>query len=91
MTFLKAALVQSVLIAAVAGSALAPAQPAAANVVCNRWGECWHTRDRLDYPAGVGLTFHTDAWGVAHRAGHWRWRDDRADRGYYRNGVWIAF
>ncbi len=37
------------------------------------------------------MVFHDDAWADAHRHGHWRWRDDRFDRGYYRNGVWIAF
>jgi hypothetical protein len=91
VTFLKAALVQSAFIAAVSGGAVAPAQTASSDVVCNRAGECWHSRDRLDYPAGVGITFHTTAWGLAHRADRWRWQRDRFDRGYYRNGVWIAF
>ena len=91
MTFFKSALVKGALMAAVAGSAVAVASTASADVVCNRWGDCWHVRDRLDYPAGVGITFHTDQWGFAHRHGPFHWRADRFDRGYYRNGVWIAF
>ena len=91
MTFLKSALLKGALMAAVTGGALMAAQAASADVVCNRWNECWRVHDRLDYPANVGVTFHDDTWADAHRAGHYRWRDDRTDRGYYRNGIWIAF
>ena len=91
MTFLKSALLKGVLAAAVTSGALAAVSSASADVVCNRYNECWRVHDRLDYPADVGITFHDDAWGVAHHRGHWRWRDDRFDHGYYRNGVWIAF
>ena len=91
MTFLKSALLKGVLSAAVTSGALAAVSSASADVVCNRYNECWHVHDRLDYPANVGVIFHDDTWGVAHQRGHWRWRDDRFDRGYYRNGVWIAF
>lgn len=91
MTFFKSAFLKGVLGAAVITGSLAAASVASANVVCNRWGDCWRVRDRLDYPAGVGITFHDDTWATAHRHGHWRWRADRFDRGYYRNGVWIAF
>ena len=91
MTFLKSALLKGALMAAVTGGALVAASAASADVVCNRAGECWHVHDRLDYPAGLGITFHDDTWGVAHQRGHYHWRQDRFDRGYYRNGVWIAF
>ncbi len=92
MTVLKNALVRGTLIAAVAGSAFVAASSASADVVCNRWGECWHVRDRFDYPPRVHMVFHDDAWADAHRVGHWRWLHDRFDRGYYdRDGVWIAF
>jgi len=63
---------------------------ASADVACNQAGECWHVHDRLIYPAGVGITFHDDAWARAHRHGY-HWRADRFDHGYYRNGVWITF
>jgi hypothetical protein len=91
VTFLKSALFKGALVAAVTSGALAAASAASADVVCNRYNECWRVHDRLDYPAGIGMTFHDDTWADAHRAGHWRWRQDRFDRGYYRNGVWITF
>lgn len=87
MTLLKSALVKGALMAAVASGVAAAASSASADVVCNRRGDCWHVRDRLDYPAGIGITFHNDAWGMAHHGGHWRWR---ADRPYRRKAVWIA-
>ena len=91
VTLLKSSLAKGVLSAAVGSGALVTTTNASADVVCNRWGDCWRIHDRLDYPAGLGITFHTDGWGAHHRYGHWRWREDRFDRGYYRNGVWIAF
>lgn len=91
MTILKTALVKGAIMAAVAGSAIAAASTASADVVCNRWGECWHVHDRMAYPPNIGFSYHNDAWGDHHRYGHWRWRQDRFDRGYYRNGVWITF
>ena len=91
MTFPKSALVKGALIAAVTSGALAAASAASADVVCNRFNECWHVHDRLDYPPAARMVFHDDAWAAAHRAGHWHWRADRFDRGYYRNGVWITF
>ena len=91
MTFLKSALVKGALAAVVASTAaVATTTTASADVACNRAGECWHVRDRLDYPANVGITFHADNWGAAHHR-YYHWRQDRFDRGYYRNGVWITF
>ena len=64
---------------------------AAAAIVCNDDGDCWHVRDRYEYPAGIHVTWHDDDW---------RWRDQDRDRyrwrehegrGYWRNGVWISF
>lgn len=64
------------------------ASSASADVVCNRWHECWHVHDRYtDYPANLGIVFHADNW----HGRHYHWRSDRFDHGYYRNGVWIAF
>ena len=91
MTILKSAL-KGALVAAMSGGALiATATTASADVACNGAGECWHVHDRLAYPAEAGVTFHEDAWAAAHRDHHYHWRHDRFDRGYYRNGVWIAF
>ncbi|HEX3405916.1 MAG TPA: hypothetical protein VHS81_01665 [Caulobacteraceae bacterium] len=91
MTFLKSALVKGALAAAMTAGTLVAASAASADVVCNRANECWHVHDRLDYPAALGMVFHEDAWADAHRDNHYHWRADRFDRGYYRNGVWIAF
>jgi hypothetical protein len=88
VTFLKSALAKGAIVAVLASSAIATA--ASADVACNRAGECWHVQDRFDYPEGVGITFHTDDWARGHHHGY-HWRADHADRGYYRNGVWIAF
>jgi len=87
MSVLKSVLMTAA-IASATGAVLA-ASSASADVVCNRWHECWNVHDRFDYPPGVGITFHTDDWRMRHR--DWHWRDDHDGRGYYRNGVWIAF
>ncbi|HEY3800112.1 MAG TPA: hypothetical protein VGL58_17320 [Caulobacteraceae bacterium] len=87
MTVLKSAKVA--IAAAVAAGSLGMAGAASANVVCNGV-ECWHVHNRFDYPTGVGVTIHDNAWGYRHHNGY-QWRHDRFDRGYYRNGVWISF
>jgi hypothetical protein len=84
MTFRKSALAAAL----VAGS-LAVAGAASATVVCNGT-ECWHVHDHLTYPAGVGVTYHNNLWGMRHHHDY-QWRQDRNDHGYYRQGVWIGF
>jgi hypothetical protein len=69
---------------------------AEARTVCNRYGDCWHERDRYDYPATLGVRFYNDSWRNRHWRGrdHYRsyhWRDHREGRGYWRNGIWITF
>lgn len=88
MTFLKSALAKGAVAAVLASSALVTT--ASADVACNRYGECWRVQNRFDYPVGVGISFHTDNWWRDHHHGY-HWRGERHDRGYYRNGVWIAF
>jgi hypothetical protein len=88
--FLKSAL-KGALVAAISGGALvATATTASADVVCNGAGECWRVHDRFAYPAEASVVVHDDDWAHHHHH-HWRWRHDRDDRGYYRNGVWITF
>jgi hypothetical protein len=93
MTRLKTALATSAIIAGVASGALAlSATTASAHVACNRFGECWHVRDRYtSYPANLGVVFHEDGWrGDGGR--HWRWRHDRPDdHGYYYHNHWRGF
>lgn len=93
MAILKSTLAAGTLIAALSGGALvATATTASAGVACNGAGECWHVHDRLTYPVGVGIRFHDNRWGDAHRDGrNFHWRQDRSDHGYYRHGVWISF
>jgi len=79
-------------IAALVGiSALAATTTAAtARTVCNRDGDCWHESDRYQYPPTFGVRFHGDNW---HRSHHdrYHWRDNHEGRGYYRQGLWVAF
>lgn len=76
-----------------AGALTAMAVPAAADIACNRWGDCWHVDSRYDRP-GVRFDYHPDDW-YFHR--EWRdrdrmrWRGYHDGRGYWRNGVWITF
>jgi len=93
VTKIKTALVHGALAVSMAvGIAATTAGAASADVVCNRWGDCWRVHERYDtYPPAVGITFHDDAWWAAHPSGHWRWHDRDDDRGYYRDGIWVSF
>lgn len=67
---------------------------ASAYVVCNRFGDCWHTDHRYRYEPSLHVRFHDDNWYFHRR---WdddhehHWRDWHDGRGYWRNGVWITF
>ena len=94
MTTIQSALCKGALIAAVATGALAATSSAAlADIVCNRFGECWHVREHYrQYPPTLGIMFHDDAWAERHRGHHWHWRTDRDDdHGYYERGEWHPF
>lgn len=83
--------------AIVLGSLSLLAIPASARVVCNSYGDCWHTDrsynyDRYDRDQHVQV--HNDSWYF-----HQKWdysndhhfRDHHDGRGYYKSGVWIQF
>jgi len=94
MKNLKTYLAGGVLVASLAGGALAlSATSASADVACNRWGDCWHVRERYTtYPATLGIQFYDDDWRRHHRHGyHWRRDRDDDDRGYYDHGRWRMF
>ncbi|HEY2751618.1 hypothetical protein [Phenylobacterium sp.] len=94
MTTLNKLLATGTLIATVAGGALAvSAVPASADVVCNRYNECWRVNQRYTtYPPHLGVTFHDDAWREQNKHAHYHWRKDRDDdRGYYSHGSWHSF
>jgi hypothetical protein len=79
---------------AVGAIALAFSSPASARIVCNRYGDCWHTDARYDYDRDLAARYHPDDW-YFHR--HWdsdrdyHWRDYHEGRGYWRNGEWVTF
>lgn len=82
--------VKTALLAAVAGVGLAiAALPAAAAVVCNREGECWHVRGHYAYRPEYGVVVHRNEWRWR-RGDHYVWREHEG-RGYWRHGVWIQF
>jgi len=74
-----------------AGALVAATAPAAANVVCNAEGDCWHTDAPAPSVPGITFSAHPDDWYF-----HQRWDNDRhfrdyhEGRGYYRSGVWIT-
>jgi hypothetical protein len=93
MTGIKLTLGGGTLAALMGAGVLAAATPAAADVACNRFGECWRVREHYTtYPGHLRVVFHDDAWAEHHRHGHWRWRRDRDDdHGYYMHGRWRTF
>jgi phosphate-selective porin len=91
-------------IAALVGAAAfaATSTAASARTVCNAEGDCWHESSQYDYPATLGVRFYGDDYRTTHhdmeRANdadhakdHYTWREDHEGRGYYRQGVWVAF
>ena len=76
-----------------AGALVATTGTAAARMVCNGDGDCWHTETNYDYP-DKGYTRHNDDW-YFHQSWnndeHHHYRDYHEGRGYYKSGVWIGF
>jgi len=72
-----------------AGTLAISAGSASAAVVCNGYGECWHTHRHYNYPARFGIVVHDDNWRWGHRR-HYRWHEHDG-RGYWRNGIWVTF
>lgn len=92
MRSLKRLAVNGVLAATLAAGAWAGATaPASAAVVCNRWGDCWHTDTRVAYPGHLGIVYHDDSWRRRYWNHRYHWREPGEGRGYYRRGVWIGF
>jgi hypothetical protein len=82
--------VKSALLAAVVGAGMAlSALPAAADVVCNREGECWHVKGHYEYRHEFGIVVHPDNWRWGPRE-HYTWHEHEG-RGYWRHGVWVVF
>jgi hypothetical protein len=62
---------------------------ASAAVVCNGAGACWHVKRAYTYPAEAGIVVHPNGWRWG-PSEHFTWRE-HVGRGYWRNGVWVAF
>ena len=88
LTRLKSALVKGVLIGGGRRPHRRTASTASAYVACNRFGECWRVYNRYDYPPNLRIVIHDDDWWAGHPAGHWRWRGQPDDHGYYWHGMW---
>jgi len=68
--------------------------PSAARVVCNDEGDCWHTDMGYRYHPEWHIRYHPDSWYFHNDWDHdhdHRWRGHHEGRGYWRNGIWIAF
>jgi hypothetical protein len=84
---------QVLLAAAIAlGGIATTAGSASAYVVCNRFGDCWHTDTRVHFPH-VRLTFHPDNWWERHKINrHYTWHDTAGGHdwrhGYWDHGIW---
>ena len=95
MSFTKRALSTGVVAVLIGiGAFVATAGTASAYVVCNRFGDCWHSDQRYRYTPSIGVRIHPDHWYFHRdwaRAPNRHWREYREGRGYYRNGVWITF
>jgi len=74
-----------------AGAVVITTAPAAARVVCNAEGDCWHTDGPAPAVPGVTFSDHPDDW-YFHQ--HWddshHYRDYHEGRGYYKGGLWIT-
>jgi hypothetical protein len=81
MHHLKTTLLAAVGIVALTGSA-------SAAVVCNDEGDCWRSKERLNYPSEAGIQIYSDDYVIGDKR---RWREAHEGNGYYRGGVWIGF
>jgi hypothetical protein len=79
--------------AVLAGAAVAVSgTPAAARLVCNYYGDCWHVDGHYGWYGRYGrgyYRYYGDDWYRHHRWDRDRWwRDGRYGRDYYRNHWW---
>ena len=65
------------------------ASTASAAIVCNAAGDCWHVKDKYDYPPAAQLHVYGDDWKWGADQ-HYKWREHEG-RGYWKGGVWITF
>ena len=76
------------------GAIAVSASPAAARVVCNGEGDCWHVDSDYRYHPEWHVSVHPDSWYFHNDWDHdhdHHWRGHHEGRGYWHNGVWITF
>jgi hypothetical protein len=62
-----------------------------AAIVCDNNGNCWHVKDKYEYPPTAGIVVHEDDWKWKDEDhDRYRWREHEG-RGYWRDGAWITF
>jgi len=66
---------------------IASSGSASAYIASNRWGDCWHVRNRAHYPAMLGIHFYSDSYRVRLVGPRHHWREYRG-RGYWYHGRW---
>jgi len=92
MISMKRTLSATAIAALMATSALVmTGTPAAARMVCNPDGDCWHTDAPAPRVPGVTFNVHPDDWYFHQKwdADH-HYRDYHEGRGYYKGGLWIT-
>jgi hypothetical protein len=69
--------------------AAAASQSAAAYVICNGEGDCWHS-ERVEQVPGMNFEIHPDDWYFHQEWGRYRRFHEYHDgRGYWHKGVWV--
>jgi hypothetical protein len=71
------------------GAVALSASTAAAAIVCNAEGACWHVPHPEPYIGRPGIFVHPNGWRWAPGA-HYVWRE-HPGRGFWRGGVWVVF
>ncbi len=93
MISIKTVLSAAAVAGLMSGALVTTTAPAAARVVCNNQGDCWHTDAPPPRIPGITFSAHPDDWYF-----HQTWennndrhyRDYHSGRGYYKGGVWIT-
>ena len=62
---------------------------AAARIVCNEEGDCWHVQTEYKYPAEQRIIIHPDDWRWK-QGENYKWREHEG-RGYWEHGSWKDF
>lgn len=70
-----------------AGALALTASGAAAEIVCNDDGDCWHVRQHAEYRPEFKLHVHGDDWKWKEHE-HYRFREHDG-HGYWRSGAWV--